>query len=50
MSVMLVTHTAMEKATTSFCMFQMAKLEGTMSTYFGKMADKRKDRKLTSEA
>jgi hypothetical protein len=38
MRVILVTHTAVEKATTTFCMFQMAKLEGSVSTYFVEMA------------
>jgi hypothetical protein len=46
----LVVHTAAAKTIISLFMFQIAKLEGSMSTYFGEMAVKRKDRKLTCEA
>lgn len=45
-----LTHTPVEKATITFCMFQIAKLEGTMSMYFGKMAVRRKYKKPTCEA
>jgi hypothetical protein len=50
MTITLVTHTPAEKTIITLFMFQMAKLEGSMSTYFGEMAVKRKDRKLTCEA
>jgi hypothetical protein len=50
MTETLVTHTPAEKTIITFFMFQMAKLEGSMSTNFGEMAVKRKDRKLTCEA
>lgn len=49
-SEMLVIHTPAEKATITLFMFQMAKLDGCVSTYFRKLAVKRKDRNLTCEA
>ena len=45
-----VNHTAVEKPTTTLCMFQMAKLDNSVSTYFEETAVKPKDRKLTCEA